>query len=151
MKLHLRGDIQFVYDTTYRSVFDIGDSLSLTVSDTARTLAVRRLRIPKFDVASSQSLGAIASESGISLPSGNTTLPRFENLRSAPYNFSLEENIRFVSVIEGGIRLVISNNTGVRFETYALNCETRIKTSRWHYDPFEPESGTNRARFRYAA
>ncbi|PIO48735.1 MAG: hypothetical protein CMR00_03505 [[Chlorobium] sp. 445] len=110
------GDIQFVYDTTYRSVFDIGDSLSLTVSDTARTLAVRRLRIPKFDVASSQSLGAIASESGISLPSGNTTLPRFENLRSAPYNFSLEENIRFVSVIEGGIRLVISNNTGVRFE-----------------------------------
>ncbi|MFN3394484.1 MAG: hypothetical protein ACK424_08015, partial [Candidatus Thermochlorobacter sp.] len=110
------GDIQFVYDTAYRSVFDIGDSLSLTVSDTARTLAVRRLRIPKFDVASSQSLGAIASESGISLPSGNTTLPRFEHLRSAPYTFSLEENIRFVNVIEGGIRLVISNNTGVRFE-----------------------------------
>lgn len=114
------GDIQFVYDTTYRSVFDIGDSLSITVADTARTFATRRLRLPQFDAAVSQSLGAIASESGISLPSGNTTLPRVENIRSMPYAFSLEDNIRFIDVLEGGIRLVVSNSTGVRFENLQL-------------------------------
>jgi hypothetical protein len=38
------GDILFVYDTTYRSTFDVGDSLTISLSDTTSTLAVRRLR-----------------------------------------------------------------------------------------------------------
>ena len=114
------GDILFVYDTTYRSTFDVGDSLTISLSDTTSTLAVRRLRIPKFDAVATQSLGTLASASGISLPSGPTALPRFENLRSTPFEYSLEDLIRFVDVIEGGIRLVVSNGTGVRFENLQL-------------------------------
>ncbi|MDW8465255.1 MAG: hypothetical protein RML35_03420 [Chloroherpetonaceae bacterium] len=110
------GDIQFVYDTTYRSTFNIGDSLTIRISDSARTKASRRLRIPKFKKSATQSLGSIASASGISLPTGSTTLPRFNNLRSEAYRFELDENIRFVDVVEGGIKIRVSNGTGVRFE-----------------------------------
>lgn len=117
------GDILFVYDTTYRSTFDIGDSLTIRVSDSARTKASRRLRIPKFEKSASQSLGNIAAASGITLPIGSPSVPRFDNLRSDPYRFELDDNIRFVDVAEGGIRVRVANGTGLRFEQLQLELQ----------------------------
>ncbi|KER11016.1 MAG: hypothetical protein HY22_01245 [[Candidatus Thermochlorobacteriaceae] bacterium GBChlB] len=115
------GTVAYFYDTTFQNSFRIGDSLTISISDTARTKAVNRLKIPRFQAQAVQTLGQIASASGIALPQGNSvSLPTFSNIVSTTFSFALDENIRSVTVTGGGIRLVATNNTGIRFENLRI-------------------------------
>lgn len=114
------GIASYVFESSYKT-FDIGDTLQVRDTNVVSTSSAEDyLKIPAFNSSASQSLGNIATASGITLPGGTSLLPEFTGIRSPAFVFPALTDIESVTVATGGIEISVANNTGVTFTDISI-------------------------------